>query len=195
MINKSERVEVVRNIWALQSNLMDEYIRLGRLTDYPVDLNSRPGQEAVRKVMHFLTEELVEMGNVLYHPDFFEEAADFLHFLFELYIQVFHSPEELLYYLEEAEDKAQSYLSRDKKEQEWMYGIIHAIHMGSNTLKNKPWRVTESPTDVEKLKTSIASAWVVFIGFIYSMGIPMDVVYKEYEIKNQKNFKRIKDNY
>ncbi len=92
MTNKLE------DIFLQQTNFMDILHKAGKLPQFPVDVNSKEGQESIRQILYHALEELFECGHLLknrYHKtkvydldlnSFKEEMSDVLHLFIEICI-------------------------------------------------------------------------------------------------------------
>lgn len=190
-----ELLESLKEVWQLQTKLMDVYISLDRLGSYPEDINSREGQANIRMDMHFFVEELAEMAEVIGTPEFNEEAADCTHFLMELTILSFNSVDEFLKFVEESKGLDPAFLTDSHSPAEWLWSVVFSIHYASNKMKNKPWKVTLKDTDERPYKLALASAWLVFLGFLDSVGVDLEVLVNEYKKKNLINYQRVEGDY
>jgi hypothetical protein len=109
---------MLEGIFKYQKNIMDEYVKRGMLPAYPVPINSRPGQEQIKKIMGWVIEEIgetsMQYNNTIDHylnepgkdglikmlDETFMEVADALHFFVELMIFSGIEAEDVLTYYE-----------------------------------------------------------------------------------------------
>lgn len=121
---------------------------------------------------------------------FFEELADALHFLVEASIISGYLP-ELAQNQWEQYHKVVKPSDLPPLEQGHVYGQILQIvkHLGlaANTLKNKPWKQTQMPTDEARFMYELTVAWGHFIQLWMMFGVDIQEVYTLYCRKHQVN--------
>jgi dimeric dUTPase (all-alpha-NTP-PPase superfamily) len=61
------------------------------------------------------------------------------------------------------------------------------IGLAANALKNKPWKVTQMPTDEAKFKELLLESWRKFWVIWYSLGCKLPDIYQLYHKKNLVN--------
>ncbi len=57
---------------------------------------------------------------------------------------------------------------------------IEELYEAINLMKNKPWKQTDVPTDVEKFKEELADAWHFFIELHILAGIDPEEIFRQY---------------
>lgn len=85
---------VLKEIWDLQVSLMNMYQERGMLKLHPLNLSDKDSAKIIRDVSIYLIEELAEYSKSIDLQGSSEEAADVLHFIFEVLIFSFDSFEE-----------------------------------------------------------------------------------------------------
>lgn len=73
--------------------------------------------------------------------------------------------------------------------------FVNAVGLVANTLKNKPWKTTQMPTDKSRFYENLDHAWVKFILLWRTTGATPQDVYSLYMKKNSVNKFRISSNY
>jgi NTP pyrophosphatase (non-canonical NTP hydrolase) len=72
---------------------------------------------------------------------------------------------------------------------------VEELYEAINNLKNKPWKQTDRPTDVEAFKEELADAWHFFIEFHILAGIDPEEVFRSYFRKTFVNVNRQQNGY
>jgi len=124
---------------------------------------------------------------------FFEELADALHFLVEASLVGGLEPVDIQEYWEADIDAGGSTSSSDI--QKSCADIVWAIGLAANCLKNKPWKLTQMPTDKPAFNRHMMDAWCEFIDLWEGLGCSQEFVYKLYFRKNAVNQFRQRSNY
>lgn len=73
--------------------------------------------------------------------------------------------------------------------------IIFHMGLAANTLKNKPWKMTQMPTDRTKFEARMADAWSSFFILFKWLGMSVGDVYNLYHKKREVNKFRQRTNY
>lgn len=72
---------------------------------------------------------------------------------------------------------------------------VEELYEAINNLKNKPWKQTDTPTDVEAFKEELADAWHFFIELHILAGIDPEEVFRMYFRKTFINVNRQQNGY
>jgi len=129
---------------------------------------------------------------------FFEEIVDALHFLTEasiiagldpLYINgdlknvLRASPQDGTILMNSSYHPDVLLHSADRL----FFPVIRSIGLAANCLKNKPWKISEMPTDVAKFKSMMHDAWSEFFRMWAALGGSEKMLYILYAKKNLVN--------
>lgn len=179
----------------------------------PWSLNSRVYQEEFRLLAWRCTEEVFEALEYLYsnqeavldnRPEakakFHEEIADAFHFFVELCLATGITSRDVIYYYEgmciPLEQDALSHIFRfvgcrpeDTIPQRW-YMFIGRLARAMMSLKQRPWRTDDRPTDEKRFNRDMAAAFVSFIAACRRSGVNADALYNAYFAKNKINDER-----
>lgn len=196
--------------------LMKKYDVIERKNGYyvpnpPYNLEDTKVQQRIKDMFWRVTEELAEAIETIppefqlfewvqfwdTYPDirhFFEELADALHFLVEASILVRLSLKEIQFNTLSDNYRSLSGFSH-KVTMEIIAAIIFKMGIAANTFKNKPWKLTQMPTDIVKFKKQLVDVWEHFINLWKYLGCNQKQVYIFYAKKNLVNQWRQKTNY
>lgn len=195
---------------------------IGLLGDRPFNIHELRSQEVCKNFAWRVTEEITEATLALAEHDdsadndnavpihAWEEAADALHFLIELYIHVGITPEEIRRRCNVPSPAPEGSTF------EWLWGsvpvltdedahgssvwesayeLIETLGAAMNCLKQKPWKQTHVLTDVERFTDLLASAIPAYIEFAMAIGMTRDDVVDMYFRKSVVNSFRIRSKY
>ena len=172
----------------------------------PFDLDSRFGQDRIRKFCWYATEELVEMCESVTNKQFWEELSDATHFMLELCIISGISSEKIL---------GRSFHDVCRLQTHWSYykgpyydlslnqyydgndvlRIIRHLGMAANCLKMKPWKQTLVVTNVSKFEFQVKMAFLALLDLARMTGMTHDDFFKVYYSKSEVNNFRIRTKY
>lgn len=76
-----------------------------------------------------------------------------------------------------------------------MFEVIHNLNKACNTLKNKPWKQTETPTDIGKYQLYLMEAWLWLFKYYQFVGLDAQSLFSIFWYKNRLNLKRIEQKY
>jgi len=204
------------DIFILQEGLMKTYDQIERLNKLyvpspPYYIDDVKVQVRIKDMFWRTTEELAEAMEVLpplpqlcrwkqfwdISPTirhFFEELSDALHFLVEASIIANLEPssevEPLFDYPEVAFNA-----NDDLDIGQLAANIIFSMGLAANILKNKPWKQTQMPTDVEKFKNKLIKVWADFATLWQELQCSIEDVYKLYVKKHDVNVWRQNTHY
>jgi len=206
---------LVVTIFEHQKKLMIKYhaIELKNGINYPSapwNLDDRVVQYIIKDMFWRTTEELAEAVEIipsLFHlkkwrvfwntevsiRHFFEELADALHFLVEASIIVGLEPRTEVEILFGPPLKFNA--NDDLNIEELIADIIFSMGFAANVLKNKPWKQTQMPTDIEKFKNKLIATWRRFVILWQELGCSQEDVYVLYIKKHNVNVWRQNTNY
>jgi len=216
-----QRIEVpegpiIVTIFSRHKELMKKYDVIERKNGYyvpdaPYNLDDTKVQQRIKDMFWRVTEELSEAietiptefqlsewtqfwDNQSTVRHFFEELADALHFLVEASILADLGPKKI----------ELSSVSRDDRPlSEFNLGgvvdrvadIILRMGFAANTFKNKPWKLTQMPTDIHKFKRQLIEVWGFFDELWWYLNCTQKQVYVFYAKKNLVNQWRQETNY
>lgn len=212
---------VMVTIFQLQEQLMKEYDKIERQNGYivpepPYDLDDTKIQARIKDMFWRVTEELAEAVEVvppLFQLSkwskfwdtetevrhFFEELADALHFLVEASIIAGLSPEEVGLVVEHHLLHNTSRTCSDElivgQAKSLCSEVVYAMGIAANVFKNKPWKLTQMPTDKPKFKAKLTVAWGVFMRLWKILNCNQKQMYMLYAKKNLVNKWRQETNY
>ena len=72
---------------------------------------------------------------------------------------------------------------------------VEELYEAINNLKNKPWKQTDKPTDIEAFMEELADTWHFFIEFHILAGISAEDVFRHYFRKSLVNTHRQQTGY
>lgn len=213
---------IIAAIFSDQRRLMEKYAEVERSNRVDVPLapwhiDNRRVQFRLKDMFWRFTEELCEAAEELeinapsftdirswesrwdtdHHiRHFFEEIVDGLHFLTEASITANMDADDL-------EDFFESHTRipisnpgpsiHDIRSQ--MFQMIYHLGLAANCLKNKPWKLTEMPTDREKFRGHLTAAWTTFFVLWRDLNGSREMFYILYAKKHEVNKFRIRTNY
>lgn len=219
MIQKIEipKGPIIVTIFNHHKKLMGKYDIIERKNGYcvpdpPYNLDNTKVQQRIKDMFWRVTEELAEAIETMppefqlsewpqfweansFIRHFFEELADALHFLVEASILAGLNPKEI---------QLDSVLSSNNRPlSEFSYkGVVNRtakiiLEMGiaANTFKNKPWKLTQMPTDITKFRGQLITVWLFFVELWWYLNCTQEQVYVFYAKKNLVNQWRQETNY
>lgn len=173
----------------------------------PFDLNSRHGQDRIRKFMWYLTEELMEMCSAE-HKDshFFEELSDATHFMLELCIITGIGSERILGRSFHDSCRLETYWSFYKGpyysrplgqhvDGDDVLRVIRHLGKAASCLKMKPWKQTTVITDDSRFESHIKMAFLSLLEIARTTGMTHEEFFKAYYSKSEVNHFRIRTAY
>lgn len=189
--------EWLKDIFERQTGLIEKYKDIEKMPDWPLTINSREGQKWIKDFLWRVSEELGESYEALefaskagdddekleaHHVHQIEELIDALHFLVELVLLVGKdwkwAREQL-----DREDKLPSISSAEGA----YWQVSYYLGMIGNTLKNKPWKQTEMPTDEEKFFLNLGNSFRALFNCLAYVGADEKTAYNYYCRKHQVN--------
>lgn len=216
VIPSPKNTNVFRDILELQKDLLDGYIKIEGLPQYPIDIDSKKGQILLKDFIGRVTEELGEsyetmvpyingeLGKNDYNREnSLEELADALHFMLEVVIYV-GVEDELISEMENPysphvmgmrggltiDDKYSGRITGPELIdfiKESLWEQTFSLQMARNTLKNKPWKQTGIMTDIVVTKGYVIKAFFQLIGVFMMFGLDYMDIYEYYYRKNRVN--------
>lgn len=184
------------------ANGFDEWTRAPKL-------DSRIHQVHVKYVAWCFIEEIIEAEDAD-GPKVHEEVVDALHFILELMIFCDMGTDDLFRYTMKSIGVNPA-PSLDRLDYLFFMsscnspGLVDhhsplsrltvALGRAMYLLKQKPWRITDRPTNVEELKCSLGVLFHAFIIYAQSKGLTAKSLWLGYADKNQINHNRVKEKY
>ena len=127
---------------------------------------------------------------------FFEELADALHFLVEASIIAEMNENEISDVLSNIFAEPVLFNINDDFDVRLLVAeVIFSLGLAANTLKNKPWKQTQMPTDKTRFQQKLLVAWKDFAIMWNEMGFSLADVYVLYTRKHTVNTWRQETNY
>jgi len=200
-INDFEAPEFTPNwledIFEKQTKLIEKYADIEGMPAYPFSTHTHGGQKWFKDFMWRVTEEVGESYEAyleLQHTDDpekkeahsvhqLEELIDALHFLVELVILTGKDWK----WAREQLDTAEVMLPQEATTGDAYWLPVYWLGMVGNTLKNKPWKQTEMPTDEDKFYTNLGRAFTSLFITMACIGADEKKIYDYYVRKNQVN--------
>ena len=192
---KPEKVKnVMEEIFKKQEAIMIKYKDMGDTPPWPLELDLSKHQISIKDFKQRGMEEVAEAVEAFRHDEkfhFAEELIDALHFFVELNILVDKKHDFFDYYgITERTDN----ISLDELYN--LYGrLAEKYGLLCNTLKNKPWKNTQVPTDKARFYELLKESFEYFIFMLHECGLDMDKIYDVYFKKHKVNEFRIRSNY
>lgn len=194
-------------IFEKQTNLILKYQEIEDMPDWPMSIHTRVSQKWIKDFLWRVTEEMGEsfeayvnlgqettdlalMQAHLTHN--IEELIDALHFLVELLILV---GKDANWARELLKNKNEGIQLNIEYPAQAYWAVIYYLSMVGNTLKNKPWKQTEMPTDVDKFDLNLGLAFKALFICFETMDADEAMVFNFYTRKNQVNKFRQDSNY
>ena len=199
--DKDDVIDFPSDIWGSiynhQSELMNKYRNIEEQNGFkeieiPIRINDPFAQAKIKDFFWRTTEELMEAKEAFNNDEdlhFKEELADALHFLTEAYVMM-DLRDQYPIGIRQAENF--SHLNFESISELFLYPIYH-MGLAANCLKNKPWKSTHVPTDIQKFISHLNDAMESLIN-LFDRCTEKEV-YNLYFKKNQVNQDRIKSNY
>lgn len=117
----------------------------------------------------------------------FEELADALHFFVAVSLVIGVNPAAIDRQWEAIAVPMNSLKPNEETVDQQMMHFIRAIGLVANCLKNKPWKSTHMPTDINKVHLKMSEAWYQFIVLWKLVGCGPADIYSLYMKKNSVN--------
>jgi hypothetical protein len=212
-------------IFAHQAALMERYHEIEQRNGAnspapPFVLDDKHVQWRIKDLFWRATEELAEAIECMDHVilqvlrpmeawdsdpqlrHFYEEMIDALHFIVEAMITsgiVLENDQAWTKYLSE---RSRNVLVSDifqfrgqTQLRIQILEIITSLGLAANCLKNKPWKQTHMPTDVNRYKTFLMDTWKLFLLLWSSLGVGLKELYIIYAKKAEVNRFRQRSQY
>ena len=195
-------------IFEMQRGLMQTYDQIERQNEFhvpslPYYIDDVKVQARIKDMFWRTTEELAEAIETI--PDllwlsrwkefwdaevsirhFFEELADALHFLVEASIIASLDPRTEVIPVFELRPVVFN-INDDSNIEKLIANVIFSMGLAANVLKNKPWKQTHMPTDVEKFKNKLIKVWSDFGVLWQELQCSLEDVYVLYVKKHDVN--------
>jgi len=207
---------IIVAIFNHHKKLMEKYDVIERKNGYyvpdpPYSLENTKVQQRIKDMFWRSTEELAEAVETIpiefklagwvecwdTEPNvrhFFEELSDALHFLTEASILAKLNPVRIAFSnLLDSNARFRAFSSSTVISR--ITDIIFNMGFAANTLKNKPWKLTQVSTDVAKFKDQLVDVWASFTDLWNYLKCNQEQVYIFYAKKNLVNQWRQKTNY
>ena len=190
----------LKDIFDKQQKLIDKYKDIEKMPDLPVNINTREGQKWIKDFLWRTSEEVAESYEAYekiasngfkprsnkitkqHKVHQIEELIDALHFIVELLIITDKDWKWARGYLDDLEE-----LDSPINDEEAYLQIFYKLGLVGNTLKNKPWKQTEIPTDENKFDKLLGEAFHSLFACLEYFGANEEKVYDYYCRKNQVN--------
>jgi len=201
-------------IFKMQKELMVKYDGIERdngfqVPEPPYNLDDSKVQARIKDMFWRATEELSEALETLpplfqlskwtefWNTEtsirhFFEELSDALHFLVEASIIANFQELNILF---NKLPVIKTSLGDTQPVEKHMAQVIFKMGSAANVFKNKPWKVTQMPTDIGQFRIKLFAVWLAFINLWKDLGCGQKQVYVLYCKKHIINKWRQKTNY
>lgn len=200
------------HIFEKQNALIVKYAEIEKMPSVPMSIHTREGQKWIKDFLWRVTEEMAEsfeafimLGAETSNPETadhskmeahithnIEELIDALHFLVELIII---AGKDAAWCRELLDNKNDGIEMNIEYPAQAYWAVTYYLGMVGNTLKNKPWKQTEMPTDEEKFYKNLGLAFKALFICFETMDADEAQVFSFYDRKNQVNQFRQRSNY
>lgn len=188
----------LEDIFARQTALIDKYQEIEKMPEWPMSIHTRDGQKWIKDFLWRTSEELAEsyeayIGSNEVHQ--IEELIDALHFITELVLLVGKDWKWARECLDHDDSilEIPGFVEDSVTASYWQ--VNYYLGMVGNTLKNKPWKQTEMPTDDQKFYLNLGRAYKALFYCLAKVGADEPKVYEYYTKKHQVNQFRQRSNY
>lgn len=189
------------DIFTRQTSLIEKYANIEGMPEYPFSSHTREGQKWFKDFLWRVTEEMGESYEAYvfnqmedneekkdaHYTHQIEELIDALHFIVELVILTGKDAT----WAREQLDSAELITDKDDIHNFGMemayWQVTFYLGMVGNTLKNKPWKQTEMPTDEEKFFANLGRSFKALFVCLEYAGADEKQVYSYYTRKHQVN--------
>ena len=148
---------------------------------WPVNINSRHGQDRLRQFAWWITEEICEAFTAKGPDHHSEELADTLHFAVELCLMCGYTPDDVWVH--------QELRSMDPTPDDVDFVQEALVHLGTgmNKLKKKPWKLDPPDTHADTLKYHLTyMLHNLLLAFHYYEYDAYDLYFKKKKINEQR---------
>jgi len=202
-------------IWDKQSALLDRYIGVEKLPEYPLNLDTKEHQLIMKDLLARVVEELAESFECLKKdeidmPGAVEELADALHFIVEA--MIFTEPNRIQFLKEALEVYSPGEDELDlicefngditSKPHltpvsiiHWYWNITYYLNIARNNLRNKQWKQTQVLAQKTEFRKNLIQAFREMVMGIYLLDLDKPRLLEEYLKKNKVNHFRIDSKY
>lgn len=198
--------EWLKDIFDRQQTLIDKYAEIEGMPEYPFSPHTREGQKWFKDFLWRVSEELGESYEAYYLNSIedneekskahevhqLEELIDALHFLVELVIL---TGKDWVWAREQLDTAVTIGSNMEQTPENAYWQVSYYLGMIGNTLKNKPWKQTEMPTDEEKFYGNLGRAFQALFQCMAFVGADEAKVYDYYTRKHQVNQFRQRSQY
>ena len=192
--------DILKAIFDKQTELMMKYKEIEGLPNWPLNLNLSDHQKILKDFKQRISEELAEAWEGRDDENHLrEELIDALHFATELNIlsgkdsSFFRPLSDIEYYIKNY------YKSENPRIFTHVHGfwnIVYFYGLLCNTLKNKPWKVSQVRTDENKYFNLLKGSYESLISLLMvGYGILEKEIYDIYVRKNEVNKFRQRSRY
>jgi len=177
-----------------QSELMAQFRGIEKKNGFhfptpPVDPDGFANQAELRRLAWCIQEELCEAADAMSLPEWRsavqKELIDALHFIAEFLLTLGYWPDDL-----PPEDSRSPDVSLNGPTPN-LFNTMIDLGMVVNSLKNKPWKQTDRPTDIVVFRRKLARFVRGFIRTCYSLGMSDNDIHLVYFGKAAENQNRI----
>lgn len=176
----------------LKIEVSNGFLDIPSTIDYSGNLNDPHFQKVLRERAWRVFEEICEWISAK-EEDQLEELADITHFLIEFTILSGITVEQLWNDVDAIKETIMTYWDPSLPSNFYAMKFITSLGMAINLLKNRPWKQSTKPLDIEKYHGAVTATWVFFIQFCSSLLVNIETLHELYFKKNQKNHTRIAD--
>ena len=196
--------DVVRAIFARQTELMEKYRYIEQLPEAPVSLHHAHGQRIIKDFAWRTVEELTESYEAWEkHPadvsiaemHALEELADAVHFYVELLIFAGITDTMCLNLLPRYPFIVSERFTIEYFREKQYWRATYRIGLAMNFLRNKAWKQSQVPTDEGRFRAAALEGFDALINLWASLGYDQTTLYTYYFKKSEVNKFRQRSNY
>jgi hypothetical protein len=196
-----EGENVFFKIWEKQAALVKAYQEIEGLPEYPIQLNTRKNQNLIKDFMGRVVEELVEAREAELKGEkelWMEELIDAVHFLVEIFIYVWGTPEAAV---ENCEDpdlftlRVMEVKPLADSDNSYYWNVVYHLMMARNHLRNKDWKQTQVLPKTHEFLTELHNSLYALNWLFSEWEISPAMIWEYYCKKNLINWFRIKSKY
>lgn len=196
--------EIVRAIFARQTELMAKYKEIEQLPDPPLALHHRHGQRILKDFAWRTVEELTESYEAwekheedrnVAEMHALEELADAVHFYVELLIFAGITSEMCLKVLPQYPFVMSDRFMIVHFDGEYYWNTTYRIGIAMNFLRNKAWKQSHVPTDEGRFREAALKGFDALINLWAALGYDQTTLFTYYFKKSEVNKFRQRSNY
>jgi len=190
--------EMLPMIFLKQEQLMTRYRDIEKLPDWPVSLHTHSGQKVLKDFAWRTVEELTESYEAWFKHKHreegevhaLEELADAMHFFVELCLFAGVGVHQCLVATKDFPPVRRHSASSDA-----YWQVTFKLGVAMNFLKNKAWKESQVPTDVNRFCNALLDTYVAMLLLWADLGYTQEHLFSYYFRKAQVNEFRQRSSY